>query len=379
MGETSSPEGRDAPIECRTGERLSGHTTLELGGPAACFALVASRRETEEALRWAASEGLPVRVLGGGSNLVVADRGVDGLVLAVCSRGIERRPLDRWELVEVAAGEPWADVVAWSVDEGLAGLECLAGIPGTAGATPIQNVGAYGREVAELVEWVEVLDRRRLEVSRVPVGRCGFGYRRSRFRERPDEQVVLRVGFRLLPGGDGVARYPELRRKLGDPVAAPSPRAVMEAVLELRRSKSMVLDPADPNRRSVGSFFVNPVLGADRAAGIAARAVADGHAGSVDEVLCFPAEAGAVKLSAAWLIERAGFPRGTRRGPVGVSSAHSLALVHHGGGSTAELLALAGEIRRRVDDVFGVRLVPEPVLWGFDRADPLGPGQSSAL
>lgn len=364
-----------APEGTRAQEPLARHTTLELGGAAELYAEATSATEIRELLRWANASGTSVSVLGGGSNLVVADRGVEGLVVGIRSRGIELRREQGFALLEVEAGEPWPDLVEWSVAEGLAGLECLAGIPGTAGATPIQNVGAYGREVAELLEWVEVLDRRTLELQRIPTSRCGFGYRRSRFRERPTEHVVTRVALRLVPGGHAVVRYPELRRRLGDGTL-PSPPAAMDAVLELRRGKSMVLDPADPNRRSVGSFFVNPVLDLELASAVAARAVALGLAGSDDDVPCFPAGGSQVKISAAWLVERSGFPRGTRRGAVGLSSHHSLALVHHGGGATADLLDLARDIRDAVRDTFGVTLRAEPVMWGFDR-DPLE-DQSSA-
>ena len=351
---------------------LAPLTTLELGGPARALVEVEDEGDLVEALRWAAAEGLPVAVLGGGSNVVVADAGFPGLVVRMATRGIEVRAGRGDEAVRLtaAAGESWDDLVAAAVDEGLAGIECLAGIPGTVGATPVQNVGAYGQEVAETIVAIRALDRRDLTVRTLQPDECGFGYRASVFRRRPDRWVILAVMLRLRQGGAGEVRSPELARALGCPAATPEVATVRDAVLELRRQKSMVIDREDENRRSAGSFFVNPVLDAGAAAAVARRAVAAGLAGSIAEVPAFPLVGGLVKLSAAWLVERAGFPKGTRRGPVGVSSRHALALVHHGGGSAAELLAFAGEITAAVETRFGVRLEREPVLLGAPDAGP---------
>lgn len=324
-----------------------------------------------EVLRWAERQALPVRVLGGGSNLVVADRGVEGVVVRLALRGIDVRRNGEHVLVEAAAGEPWDPFVECAVAEGWAGVECLSGIPGTVGATPIQNVGAYGQEVAEVVESVSVLDRGSRTVRRVPSAACGFGYRTSVFRREADRVVVLAVTFRLRAGGSPAIRYGELEARLGGRAPRPGLGDVRSAVLDLRRAKSMVLEDDDPNRRSVGSFFVNPVLEAEAADRVVRRAVETGAAASEGAVPTFLTTDGRVKIPAAWLIEAAGFRKGTRRGAVGLSTAHALALVHHGGGSTRELLALAGDIRRAVHERFDVTLEPEPVVWGFDGPDVL--------
>lgn len=363
------------PPGLREGVPLAPLTTLGLGGPARYFVEPASADALAETLAWAAARDLRTVVLGGGSNVVVADAGVDALVVRPALRGISRRPAGSADrvLVAAAAGEPWDPFVRGTVEAGLAGLECLSGIPGTVGASPIQNVGAYGQEVAEVLETVGVLDRESLEQRTLSVGECGFAYRDSRFRREPDRFVVLEATFRLIPDGAPAVRYPELGRAVAAGGSSPSLGSVREAVLELRRSKSMVLDPGDPNRRSVGSFFVNPVLASAEAEGVVERAVALGAAGDPSEVPRFPAGEGRVKLSAAWLIEAAGFPKGTRRGPVGISSRHSLALVHHGGGRTEDLLTLAREIRERVRERSGVTLRPESVFLGFEEGvDPLG-------
>lgn len=369
------------PSDLRERVPLAPLTTLGLGGPARYFLEPTSAASLAEALAWAEEAGLPLVVLGGGSNVVVADAGVDALVLRPALRGVSRRPAEAREgagtvLVTAAAGEPWDSFVRSTLSEGLAGLECLSGIPGTVGAAPVQNVGAYGREVAEVLDQVRVLDRRTLEERTLSVGECGLAYRDSRFRREPDRFVVLAVTFRLTPGGAPTVRYPELERAVAAEGARPNLVSVREAVLALRRRKSMVLEPGDPNRRSVGSFFVNPVLPAEGAERVVERAVtlgARGVASGRSDVPRFPAGEGRVKLSAAWLIEAAGFRKGERRGPVGISSRHALALVHHGGGRTADLLALAREIRDRVRERSGVVLRPEPVFLGFEEGeDPLG-------
>jgi UDP-N-acetylmuramate dehydrogenase len=342
---------------------LAPLTTLELGGTARFFLDVGDRVELDEALRWARAESLPVTVLGGGSNVVVADSGLEGVVLRLGLSGysVERR--GGMARVTVAAGEPWDLVVARTVDDGLAGLECLSGIPGRTGATPIQNVGAYGAEVSEVVTEVHVLDRRDLVERRLDGEGCAFRYRGSRFRSEPDRYVVLSVSFLLRCDGRGRVRYPELASMLAG-ASAPEPARVREAVLELRRSKSMVLDPEDPNRRSVGSFFLNPVLTRGDLDALSRRL------GGSLEVPRFELEDGRFKVPAAWLVEHAGYRRGTRTGRVGVSSRHSLALVHHGGGTAAELVSLAAEIRRGVRRLTGIDLMPEPTFVGFPVADP---------
>ena len=361
----------------RENVELARLTTLELGGAARAVATATAEGEVREALRWAASKRLAIAVLGGGSNVVVADAGFPGLVLRMASRGIEvvaGGHGDGRATVTAAAGESWDDLVALAVSAGLGGIECLSGIPGTVGATPIQNVGAYGQEVADTIVSVRVLDRTTLEVVELASAECGFGYRSSVFRRQPGCFIVLAVTFRLVPDAPGTVRYPDLARALGGAAAAPSVSAVRNAVLDLRRGKSMVLDPADENRRSVGSFFVNPVLATAQADDVAQRALAAGAIADLGDMPRHPAGAAAEKLSAAWLVERAGFPKGTRSGAVGISSRHSLALVHHGGGTSAELVALAREIRAAVYTRFGVLLQPEPVFLGFPTPDPIAAG-----
>jgi len=349
---------------------LAPLTTLELGGPARYLAEAEDQGAIVDSLRWAVGLGLPVTVLGGGSNVVVADGGVDGLVLRIGLRGVAVERAGDTALVTAAAGEPWDELVARCVDEGWAGLECLSGIPGTAGATPIQNVGAYGQDVARTIERVRALDRRTYEATTLLPADLGFGYRSSALREQPERYVVVAVSFRLRVAGAATVAYPELGRVLAAGRQPPSLAAVREAVLELRRGKSMVLDPHDPNRRSAGSFFVNPVLSPPELAAVRERADA---AGIADEVPTFAADGDRCKIPAAWLIERAGFAKGQVNGRVGISTRHGLALVNRGGATADELLALARRIVARVDERFGVRLRPEPVFLGFAAGNPLDP------
>ena len=313
-------------------------------------------------MRAADASGEPVLILGGGSNLVVADEGFDGTVIQVATRGVSRDAGPGG--LTVAAGEDWDAVVARTVAEGLAGLERLSGIPGLAGATPIQNVGAYGQEVSQTITRVRVYDRRAGAILDIPGEQCGFGYRTSRFRGA-DRFVVLSVTFGLAVQVLSVpVRYGELAAALGvAPGGQVESAEARSAVIELRQRKGMVIDPADPDTRSVGSFFVNPVLDAAALADVekAARA----RYGEDTQVPRFQAGDGQVKVPAAWLIERAGFARGYRQGDgARISSKHTLALVNGGSATTAELMALAREIRDGVLDTFGVGLAPEPVLVG---------------
>jgi UDP-N-acetylmuramate dehydrogenase len=343
--------------------RLADYTTVRLGGPARGFVRADSEHELIEAVRTADASGEPVLILGGGSNLVVADEGFDGTVIQVATRGVTSG-VDPGVLT-VAAGEDWDAVVARAVAEGLAGLECLSGIPGLAGATPIQNVGAYGQEVSETITCVRVYDRKTGEVVEIPGQQCGFGYRTSRFRGA-DRFVVLSVTFRLaVQVRSAPVRYAELAAALGVSTGDQAESTeVRSAVIELRQRKGMVIDPADPDTRSVGSFFVNPVL--DGALLAAVEAAARARYGPQTEVPRFAAaEEGLVKVPAAWLIERAGFGRGYNPGDgARISAKHTLALVNSGSASTAALMALAREIRDGVRDAFGVSLAPEPVLVG---------------
>ncbi len=334
-------------------ELLRDHTTLRLGGPARDWVRAETEADLIEAVRRADVAGDRVLVLGGGSNLVVADDGFDGTVVEVATTGITPDTEDVSScggvLVTVAAGESWDEVVALAVERGWVGIEALSGIPGSTGATPIQNVGAYGQEVAQTIAQVRVWDRRLQGIRTFAAADCSFGYRTSRFKADPGRHVVLDVTFQLPQGTLGAPiEYTELARALGVEVGQRAPLAdVREAVLGLRRGKGMVLDDEDHDTWSAGSFFTNPVVPADQ--------VPDGAP-------AWPADDGLAKTSAAWLIEHAGFTRGYGAGPVTLSTKHTLALTNRGDATTADLLALAREIRAGVESAFGIRLVNEPIL-----------------
>jgi len=340
---------------------LAPLTTLRLGGPARRLVTAATEQELIDAVHACDAAGEPVLLLAGGSNLVIADAGFDGTVVRVATRGVERSRAGATVHVHAAAGESWDDLVAALVADGLAGVECLAGIPGSAGATPIQNVGAYGQEVARVIHGVRVLDRTTGEIAQLRPVECGFAYRTSAFK-RSARHVILGVTFELAVSATSEPlRYAELARALGVPAGERAPLAdVRDAVLALRRAKAMVLDPDDHDTWSAGSFFTNPVLDADDFERLAARAAALPGPGPPR----FPEPDGRVKTSAAWLIEHAGFGKGERRGAVGISTRHALALTNRGGATTAALVAFAREIAAGVEERFGVRLEPEPVLVG---------------
>ncbi|GAA2520736.1 UDP-N-acetylmuramate dehydrogenase [Pilimelia columellifera] len=333
---------------------LSTVTTLRLGGPAPRLVSATTDAQLIDAVRGA--ETFPL-ILGGGSNVVVADAGVAVPTILIRTRGVESALVGDEAIVSVAAGEPWDEVVAAMCAAGLAGLECLSGIPGAAGATPIQNVGAYGQEVAETIVAVRAFDRVADAVVTMTAEQCRFGYRGSVFK-RSSRWVVLGVDFRLARSTlSAPVRYAELAGRLGVAVGERAPLAdVRSAVLALRAGKGMVLDPADADTCSVGSFFVNPVLDAAAYQALGVR-LAGG------EVRAWPMAGGGAKVSAAWLIEQSGFGRGfTLGGGVAVSGKHTLALTNRGGGTTAALLELARHIRDGVHERFGVTLRPEPVL-----------------
>jgi UDP-N-acetylmuramate dehydrogenase len=345
--------------------RLADLTTLRLGGPAGRYAVARTEDEVVGAVREADAAGESLLVLAGGSNVVVADDGFPGLVVHLATRGVERRDENGRALLTVQAGESWDAFVARCVADGLAGIEALSGIPGSVGATPIQNVGAYGQEVSETIVTVRVLDRRTGAVEDLPAEACGFSYRSSVFKRTPGRWVVLAVAFALDrdPLGRPV-RYAELARALGVEAGERAPlAAVREAVLALRRGKGMVVDPADPDSVSAGSFFTNPILTPERFARLEERVRA--KLGPDARPPSWPEPDGRVKTSAAWLIERAGFTRGhgDPRG-IAISAKHTLALTNRGAGTTAQLVALAREIAAGVHDAFGVDLVPEPVFVG---------------
>jgi UDP-N-acetylmuramate dehydrogenase len=337
---------------------LAPYTTLGVGGPARWFLEAADEATLRAALEWARGRGVPVRVLGGGSNVVVPDVGVDALVVRVALRGVTTRQAGDGVEVTAAAGEPWDDLVAAVVARGWAGLECLSGIPGLVGATPLQNVGAYGQEVSDTVVAVRALDTVSGEAVTLSPADCGFAYRDSAFKSRePGRWVVLAVTYRLRPGGAPVLSYAEVARDVAARgLAAPTLADVRASVLAIRRAKSMVLQPGDPNRRSCGSFFTNPIVAPADAARVAERT-------GDPRMPRWPQADGGVKLSAAWLIERAGFRRGQREGAVGLSTAHALAIVAHDGARAADVLAFARRLQDSVAERFGVRLAIEPAVW----------------
>ncbi|OPF83455.1 UDP-N-acetylenolpyruvoylglucosamine reductase [Streptomyces antioxidans] len=340
---------------------LAPLTTFRLGGPANRLLTATTDDEVIAAVREADAAGTPLLVIGGGSNLVIADKGFDGTALHIATSGFT---LDGSRL-ELAAGENWSAAVARTVRAGLAGIECLAGIPGSAGATPIQNVGAYGQEVSATITEVIAYDRRADEVVTIPNADCAFSYRHSRFKADPDRHVVLRVRFELEDAGglSAPVRYAETARVLGVEVGDRVPAAVArETVLGLRAGKGMVLDPGDHDTWSAGSFFTNPVLDRDAHAAFLAR-VAE-RLGPDTAPPAFPAGDGLIKTSAAWLIDRAGFTKGYGTGPARISTKHTLALTNRGRATTEDLLALAREVMAGVEEAFGIRLVNEPVTVG---------------
>jgi UDP-N-acetylmuramate dehydrogenase len=344
---------------------LAPLTTFGIGGPARWFVEAASEDEIVEATAWARDRGLALFVLGGGSNLLVADAGFDGLVLRVGLRGVAAAEPDggahAQRVYRAAAGEDWDRFVERTVEDNCAGVECLAGIPGTIGGTPVQNVGAYGQEVASAIERVRVFDLKERAFQELSAVECGFSYRHSRFNSTDRGRfIVTRVDYRLTIGGAPTLRYADLERTLQEIVhdgKHPSLVEVAAVVRQIRHAKGMLLVDGDPDCRSAGSFFKNAVVSEQQAGWIGAAIGKDPPR--------FPAEPGRVKLPAAWLIEQAGFAKGYAVGAAGVSLRHTLALVNRGGATAQEMLSLAGQINAAVEARFGIRLEMEPVLVGF--------------
>jgi UDP-N-acetylmuramate dehydrogenase len=346
---------RPEPVEGR--ELLADHTTLRVGGPARRMVTVGTEAALVEAIVDLDASGEPLLVLGGGSNVLVGDAGFDGTVVKIATQGIaEDTAACSGAVITVAAGEPWDPLVSHAIERGWSGIEAMSGIPGLVGATPIQNVGAYGAEVSELISVVRTLDRYTGQRKTFFPIECGFGYRTSRFKSDPGRFVILSVTFQLRLGSmSQPIRYPELARVVGVEVGQRvSAAEVRQAVLALRSAKGMVLVEDDHDTWSAGSFFTNPVL-------------------NQAEALALPTDAprfsqpdGTVKTSAAWLIEQAGFGKGYGRGAARLSAKHTLALTNRGSASAAELLSLAREIRAGVQAKFGIELVPEPVLVGCE-------------
>ena len=346
--------GDAASVTPRGGVPLGPLGTLGVGGLARWYVRAESVAQAQAANAWASERGLPLFILGGGSNIVVADEGFPGLVLHVAIAGVEVRPSGEEARVDVGAGEPWDSLVEQLVAEGYAGMECLSGIPGLTGGTPIQNVGAYGQEVADTIDAVTAIDRASGESIAIPASACGFSYRQSRFKQADSGRfIVCRVAFRVRRGPPTVT-YPDVVTWLDrEGIGEPGVRDVRAAVLQVRRRKGMVLDASDPDTRSVGSFFMNPVVPVAQQEALGAPA--------------FPMGEGRVKIPAAWLIERAGFAKGFASGAAGLSSKHPLAIINRGGARAGDVVGLAFQIKRAVLDRHGIALRPEPVFVGFDR------------
>lgn len=361
------PEAGEAEFQqsLRRNVPLAPMTTLGIGGPAQYFADASSVDGLIASVEWARAQALPLFVLGSGSNIVVADNGFRGLVLRVALRGITTRVEADRAVVTAAAGQDWERLVSTCVGRNWAGFECLSGIPGRVGATPIQNVGAYGQETRETLISLEALNLATGKLEELNAAECDFGYRTSRFKTRDRERfIITSVTYQLAVNGKPAIRYPELQRYVAaQGAASPTLEQVRESVLTLRRRKAMVIDPEDPNSRSVGSFFVNPIVTREECEQIKLRA--DKFAARGEEMPRFPVPDDQVKLSAAWLIERAGINRGYVHGGVGTSMKHALAIVNRGGGTAREVIELKELIQSRVRDAFGVVLTPEPVFVGF--------------
>ena len=336
---------------------LAPLTTFGIGGPARYFIDAATEEAVLESIQFAKDKKLPVFILGGGSNLLVADAGFSGLVIKVGIRGREAESDRGKTIVRVGAGEEWDPLVAWCVESGLAGVECLSGIPGSVGGTPVQNVGAYGQEASESLVSVRAYDREADRIVEVSREQCGFTYRTSIFNSTAkDRYVVLQVTYSLTPDGPASVRYPELQKEL-EPETNSSLAQVRAAVRRIRARKAMLLVEGDPDCRSAGSFFKNPIISEEQFAELLSRAGSN--------VPRYPASTGKVKTAAAWLIEQAGFSKGYSIGRAGLSSKHTLALVNKGGATAENVLQVAQNIRTGVHDRFGISLSPEPVFVGL--------------
>jgi len=338
---------------------LAPFTTFRIGGPARYFTDAPTEEALLDAIQFATAKNLPLFVLGGGSNVLVADAGFAGLVVKVSIGGVEWESDRDTTIVRAGAGEEWDPLVAACVERDLTGIECLSGIPGSVGGTPVQNVGAYGQEVSEVLVRVRVYDRHAESVVELSREACGFTYRTSIFNTTAkDRYIVLQVTYALPKHGGPSIRYPDVEREFEGRSSAPTLSEVRAAVRRIRARKAMLLVEDDPDCRSAGSFFKNPIITEEEYAEVQSRAVA--------AVPRYRAPGGKVKTAAAWLIEQSGFSKGYTLGPAGLSTKHTLALVNKGGAKAEDILRLARKIQDRVRDKFGVRLIPEPVLIGFE-------------
>lgn len=342
---------------------LAPLTTLGVGGPARFFAEAATAEDVRRVVHSAGERGLPLFVLGGGSNLVISDAGWPGLVLRIRIAGVEEREEGGKTVFDVGAGEEWDGFVARAVARNCAGIECLSGIPGSVGGTPVQNVGAYGQEVSETIESVQALDLKDGQLRELCNPACGFAYRTSIFNSSErGRYIILRVTYALTPGGRPRLEYADLKKYFAGRDAPPTLAEVRQAVRHIRAGKAMLIVPGDEDCRSAGSFFKNPVLTSVQHQQLCERAAA-----LKLQVPTYPALSAQHKVSAAWLVEHSGLTKGYTRGPVGISRKHALAIVNRGRATAADVVALKNEIQRRVMDTFGIQLSPEPVFVGFDQ------------
>lgn len=348
-------------MEIQENIALAPLTTLRVGGSARYFACAGSVEDVEAAVAFAEGRDLPLFVLGGGSNVLISDSGWPGLVLQIGISGIDHTHERKTIRLIVGAGEDWDQFVTFCVTRHLAGVECLSGIPGSVGATPVQNVGAYGQEVSQTIASVLVFDLIDKQVRDMDATDCGFGYRSSLFNTRErGRYVILRVTYEVQAGGAPNLSYADLQKYFAGRTDSPTLADVRKAVLEIRASKGMLITPGDPDSRSAGSFFKNPILTAAQFDDLLRRAQERNL-----QVPSYPATSQQKKISAAWLVENSGFTKGYVKGRVGISTKHALALVNRGNATAAELTTLRDEIQQRVEQQWGVKLEPEPVLVGF--------------
>lgn len=348
-------------MEIQENIALAPLTTLSVGGSARFFVRAATVKDVEAAVAFASARSLPLFVLGGGSNVLISDQGWPGLVLQVGIVGIEEQQSGDKSHFAVGAGEDWDGLVAHCIARNYAGVECLSGIPGSVGGTPVQNVGAYGQEVSETIVSVMTFDRKENRIRELNAAECGFSYRTSIFNTSQRERyIILRVNYALHSGGAAALRYADLQKYFAGRNEEPTLAAVRDAVREIRAGKGMLISPGNPDSRSAGSFFKNPLLTAAQYEEIVRRAKQRNL-----QVPSYPALSQQHKISAGWLVENSGFEKGYVKGKAAISSKHALALVNRGGANAVEILALKDEIQQRVESTWGVRLEPEPVLVGF--------------
>ncbi|HZP64390.1 MAG TPA: UDP-N-acetylmuramate dehydrogenase [Terriglobales bacterium] len=341
---------------------LAPLTTMKVGGPARYFAEARTQNDVAEAVRYSRSRNLPLFVLGGGSNLIISDRGWPGVVLKVGIAGIEERQENGNTIFDVGAGEEWDKFVAKAVSRECAGIECLSGIPGSVGGTPVQNVGAYGQEVSETIESVMAFDTRDEQVRELCNEACGFSYRTSVFnKSERGTFIILRVTYALTKGGEPHVHYADLKKYFADWKEVPTLAETRDAVRKIRASKGMLISPGDEDCRSAGSFFKNPIVSAEQYQELSKRAAARNLT-----IPSYPALEARKKISAAWLVEHSGFAKGFGHGPAGISRKHALAIVNRGQATAADILDFKEQIQQRVEDIWGIRLEAEPVFVGFE-------------